>query len=153
MGSPSGQSALIVEVPEAEFAVQRHRDRLDANARLGVPAHFTVLFPFMPVADLAPTTLAHLSRLLATKPAFSIDLTRTAWFADQVLWLAPEDPQPFHDLTDLVHAAYPNFPPYRGVHEDLVPHLTVAHGCELPQMQDAEQHCGPVCPSVRTSRK
>jgi hypothetical protein len=41
-------SALIIEVPEAEAAVQRHRQRLDANAPLGIPAHITVLAPFMP---------------------------------------------------------------------------------------------------------
>ena len=41
------QSCLILEVPEAEAAVGQHREKLDAIARLGVPAHFTVLFPFM----------------------------------------------------------------------------------------------------------
>jgi hypothetical protein len=34
-------SALIVEVPEAEPAVARYRDRFDASAPLGVPTHIT----------------------------------------------------------------------------------------------------------------
>ena len=33
--SPTPQSALIIEVPEAEPAVARHRQRLDASAQLG----------------------------------------------------------------------------------------------------------------------
>jgi hypothetical protein len=45
----SGQSALIIEVPEAEPAVARCREHLDASDALGVPAHITVLAPFMPV--------------------------------------------------------------------------------------------------------
>jgi hypothetical protein len=45
---PGTQSALIVEVPEAESAVAGLRAHLDASAPLGIPAHFTVLYPFMP---------------------------------------------------------------------------------------------------------
>ena len=39
---PSPHSGLIVEVPEAEPAVARLRDRLDASSPLGIPAHITV---------------------------------------------------------------------------------------------------------------
>ncbi len=38
------QSALIVEVPEAEPAVGGHRKILDANAELGAPAHVEVVW-------------------------------------------------------------------------------------------------------------
>ena len=88
MGGSSGPSALVAEMTEAEFAVRRHRDRLDANAQLGVPAHITVLFPLMSAADLTPTTLAHLGRLLASKPSFSVDLTNTIW------WMTSSSPTP-----------------------------------------------------------
>jgi hypothetical protein len=47
------QSAVLVPVPEAERAVSRHRARLDAAAALGVPAHVTVLFPFVPPSEIA----------------------------------------------------------------------------------------------------
>lgn len=52
--SPGPHSGLIMEVPEAEPAVARHRERLDASAPLGVPAHITVLFPFMAPATIGP---------------------------------------------------------------------------------------------------
>jgi hypothetical protein len=46
-------------VPEAEPAVRHHREHLDANAPLGIPAHITVLFPFMPPETIdAPRDLA-----------------------------------------------------------------------------------------------
>jgi 2'-5' RNA ligase len=139
MGAVPRQSGLVLEVAEAEAAVGRHRETLDANARLGVPAHITVLFPFMPPAQIAPVVVAELRRILTGTAAFDFRLTRTAWFGDEVLWLAPEDPQPFRNLTELVHTAFPDFPPFEGQFDDVVPHLTVAHGCDLEDMHAAER--------------
>src|SRR4051812_37947925 len=48
MGVLLPNSGLIVEVPESESVVGHHRDALDINARGGVPAHVTVLYPFLP---------------------------------------------------------------------------------------------------------
>jgi 2'-5' RNA ligase len=133
------QSGLVLEVPEAEAAVGRHRDMLDANARLGAPAHITVLFPFVPPTQIDPVVVAKLRRTLAGTLAFDFQLTRTAWFGDEVLWLAPEDPQPFRILTELVRTAFPDFPPFEGQFDDVVPHLTVAHDCDLADMRAAER--------------
>jgi hypothetical protein len=44
-----------------------------------------------------------------------------------VLWLAPDDPAPFRELTDRVYAAFPEHPPFAGAFADVVPHLTVGH--------------------------
>ena len=41
------QSAFIVHVPQAEACVADLRERFDASSGLGVPAHITVLVPFM----------------------------------------------------------------------------------------------------------
>lgn len=139
MGAVLRQSGLVVEVPEAEAAVGCYRAVLDANARLGVPAHVTVLFPFAPPAQVDREVVAELRRVFAGTAAFDFRLTRTAWFGDEVLWLAPEDPQPFRILTELVHAAFPDFPPFEGRFDEVVPHLTVAHGCDLADMQAGER--------------
>jgi 2'-5' RNA ligase len=128
MARPGSPSALIVEVPEAEAAVARHRERLDANAALGVPAHFTVLFPFMPSEAIGPPVLSQLEDLFAAFGGFRFELVRTAWFGDEVLWLAPRDPAPFRSLTGRVQEAFPAFPPFEGQYDDVVPHLTVGHG-------------------------
>ena len=90
-GSDLG-SALIIEVPEAEPAVRRHRERLDANALLGIPAHITVLAPFMPAQLIDAAVLTRLGQLFAAVSPFAFQLVRTGWFSDHVLWLAPGDP-------------------------------------------------------------
>ncbi len=132
------RSALIVEVPEAEPAVACYRGTLDANAALGIPAHVTVLSPFMPAAAIGPSVLAELEHLFGTVSRFACQFDRTDWFGDDVLWLAPRDPGPFRALTDRVYQAFPAFPPFEGVHEDVVPHLTVGHGHPLDALRSAE---------------
>jgi len=131
-------SGLIIEVPEAEPAVGEPRSRLDSNARLGVPAHITVLFPFMPPAHLDDAVLHRLADLFGAVPAFEHRLVRTSWFGQDVLWLAPEDDAPFRSLTESVHREFPDYPPFGGQFENVVPHLTVADRRPLGQMQSAE---------------
>lgn len=121
------RSALLVEVPEAEPVVHDWRVRYD-NAGLGVPAHITLLVPFVPVEQLDDELGAELRRLFAPQPAISFSLTRLNEFPDQTLWLAPEPAEPFRRLTELIVERYPDYPPYEGIHEEIIPHLTVTSG-------------------------
>jgi 2'-5' RNA ligase len=139
MASPGFESALIVEVPEAEPAVHRHRKRLDANAPLGIPAHITVLAPFMPLQMIDASVLTQLGKLFADVSPFQFRLDRTDWFSDHVLWLAPRDPGPFSDLTQRVFRTFPAFPPFEGKHDVVVPHLTVGYGHLVNDMRTAEE--------------
>jgi 2'-5' RNA ligase len=138
MPSPGPQSGLIIEVPEAEPAVQRHRERLDASAPLGIPAHITILFPFMPPETIDQAALTRLGELFADVSRFRFVLDHTDWFGDDVLWLGPGDPGPFRALTQRVFRAYPAFPPFDGQFDDVVPHLTIGHGHPLNALRNAE---------------
>ena len=64
------QSAVLVPVPAAERVVSRHRARLDAAAAAGVPAHVTVLFPFVPPSEISGATLESLAAAVAPVGAF-----------------------------------------------------------------------------------
>lgn len=142
------ESALIVEVPEAEPAVGRHRAELDDNSGLGVPAHITILAPFRPAGMLGAVERDLLRRVFAAATPFDFRLDRTAWFGTSVLWLAPHDPAPFSDLTERVFAAFPDYPPFGGQHEEVVPHLTIGLGCPVDEMRRAEQEIIPHLPVV-----
>jgi 2'-5' RNA ligase len=117
-------SALLVAVPEAEAAVAIHRIRHDPSAAGGVPAHVTVLYPFLvgPALDRAEPELGG---LFARHEAFSFRLGRVQRFP-QVVWLAPEPDRPFRDLIAAVATRWPEAPPYEGIHDEVIPHLTVA---------------------------
>lgn len=118
------RSALIVAVPEAEPIVGEWRLRYD-NARLGIPAHVTLIFPFAPAEQLGETLFDELRTLFAARPAFSFSLTGLAEFPDQTIWLTPEPANPFRELTELILDRYPDYPPYEGIHETVIPHLTI----------------------------
>jgi hypothetical protein len=47
------ESAFIVRVPEAEPHVAHLRERFDPMALLGVPAHITLLYPFLSPEQIA----------------------------------------------------------------------------------------------------
>jgi len=44
----SYESALVILVPEAEAVVGRLRQRSDPSAAVGMPAHITINYPFLP---------------------------------------------------------------------------------------------------------
>lgn len=146
------RSGLVIEVPEAELAVSRLRLELDGNARLGVPAHVTVLFPFLSPERLDQLVLSRLERLIAGRQAFDYSFSSTSWFAEDVLWLAPDDPAPFRALTKEVFDAFPQCPPFEGVFDEVVPHLTVGHGTELETLRAAERDVLPRLPVIGRAR-
>jgi len=106
---------------------------------LGIPAHVTVLFPFMPPEVIGPPVLGDLGRLFGAVRRFRFELARTGWFGDEVLWLAPRDSAPFRALTRCVYEAFPAFPPFGGRHADVIPHLTVGNGRPVKDMRAAEK--------------
>lgn len=123
--SGATETAVLVLVPEAEPAVAEHRRHLDVAASWGVPAHLSVVYPFVPPADVDDDVLARLAAAVATVPAFDCVFPRVEWFGDDVLWLAPEPDAPFRALIDAVVAAFPAHLPYGGIYDESVPHLTI----------------------------
>lgn len=119
------ETAVLVLVPEAEAAVAEHRAHLDMAASWGVPAHLSVVYPFVPPADVDDGVLARLAAAVATVPAFDCVFSRTEWFGDDVLWLAPEPDDPFRQLIRAVVTEFPAHLPYGGLYDEPTPHLTV----------------------------
>ncbi|MER6514958.1 2'-5' RNA ligase family protein [Nonomuraea sp. NPDC001636] len=98
------------------------RSRLDAAAADGVPAHVTILYPFLDRDRLDEVALG---RLIAAHAAFDVRFAGCGRFPG-VLYLAPGPERPFRELTEAVAARWPEAPPYEGRFASIVPHLTVA---------------------------
>src|SRR6266568_4669633 len=122
----ASDSAVLVPVPEAERVVNRLRAGLDRAAAWGVPAHVTVLYPFVAPAAITAATIAVLADAVRSISAFDCEFPATRWFGQEVMWLAPQPDEPFRILTRAVSAAFPGYLPYGGAYDDVVPHLTVA---------------------------
>jgi 2'-5' RNA ligase len=140
-------TAVLVLVPAAEPAVGALRDELDPSAHDGVPAHVTVLFPFVPARAVDAGTVATLRRAVRDVAPFSFRLDAVGWFGDDYVWLAPNPPEPFAELTERTARAFPDHPPYGGEHEP-VPHLTVGYRrhSSLAALRAAAEQLAPSLP-------
>ena len=137
-----GDSALLIAIPEAEPVVGRFRLVHDATAAVGVPAHVTVLYPFVPRDRLTDEVRRAVSVTFGAIPAFDYRFDRVARFGDTTVYLAPEPADSFTRLTDAAHARWPEHPPYGGVFEVVIPHLTVGDFLDAPAADELEGAVG-----------
>jgi 2'-5' RNA ligase len=119
-----GESAIIVPV-NVPVGVNRLRDRMDPSAADGVPAHVTLIYPFMPPSELKDDVRRRIEDIIAAEPSFPFVLGAVRRWPD-VVYLEPDPDAPFRRLTEALAAAFPEYPPYGGVHVSVVPHMTVA---------------------------
>lgn len=118
------ESTLLVEVEAAEAAVGHWRRRYDPAARQGIPAHVTVLYPFVPPASLGQREMAVLAELAGRFERQPCMLDAISEFPG-VVWLRPNPDDLFRRLTMALVAMFPAHPPYGGRHPDSPPHVTV----------------------------
>lgn len=131
------ESTLAILVSAAEPLVRDFRARYDTSARDGMPAHITIIWPFMHPHDLTGETIERIGDVLARSEPFTFGLTGIGHFNSQALYLRPEPDSPIRTLISEMVAAFPDFPPYGGAYGDTVaPHLTVA---QVKTHQDFKQ--------------
>jgi len=140
------ESALIMPVPEAEGLVGLWRERYDDSARTGVPAHLTLLYPFLPPEEVEPADLQRLAALFASAAPTRFRLTEVRRFPRGVLYLAPEPEGFLRELTERIWALYPGRPPYGGAFEHIIPHLTVAQHEDRAVLDRVEAAVAPGLP-------
>jgi len=118
------ESGIIVPVAEAEATVGDFRLRYDAGARLGIPAHITLLYPFAHPSRV-DDEIDGLDDLFKKTPTFDFSLIAVRRFA-ATAYLHPEPAAPFIRVMEALIQRWPEFPPYGGAYAGNIPHLTVA---------------------------
>ena len=115
----------MLVVPEADPVVGEFRAQFYASAvARRLPAHVTLLIPFVPAEDVPEELLGELEALYASVPSFDFELARVERF-DEVVWLAPEPRDRLVDLVELTYSRFPEHPPYGGLYTSPEPHLTI----------------------------
>ena len=138
MPAERGQSAIVVPVPAAEPVVGGWRQRYDPSAREGMPAHVTLLYPFLPLERLTAAEVGRLRGLCGARDAFDTEFVRTGRFPG-VLYLAPDPAELYRMLTEAIATTWPEAPPYGGAFDSIVPHLTVAEGAAETRLDVIER--------------
>jgi hypothetical protein len=140
------ESALVVPVTAAGRVVEELREELDPASVLGVPAHVTVLYPFLTPDAIDARLVLTLADLFAPVPSFRFSLASVGWFGRDVVWLRPEPDEPFCRLTELVTGRWPELQPYGGAYDQVIPHLTVGDLPSDPRLHDAARQVGSSLP-------
>jgi len=145
-GVTATESALVIAFPTVDAVVASHRSRFDSGAIRGVPAHVTVLYPFMPPELLSTAVLDELRDLLGEFPPFDTTFERVDWFDDGLVYLRPTPDVPFRQLTAAIAARWPDWPPYGGAHGVPTPHLTIGDIGTRAEHERAAEAIAPALP-------
>ncbi len=119
------ESALVVLVPEADPLVGPFRNYFDPSASLGVPAHVTLLYPFVEPAKIDAKTVEMLAGCFHAFAPFDFALTELHRLPPETLCLSPEPVASFVALTKAIWKLFPDHLPYGGKWPEIVPHLTL----------------------------
>lgn len=137
MPAKPNDTALVLLVPEAEPVVGNWRDRHDPAAATGMPAHITVLYPFLPMGQVDDRVLRNIESLASGQRPFAIEFSDFGEFPG-VLWLDPASDEG-RRLTEVVLEQWPALVPYGNPELEIVPHLTVTDGADAAVVDQARR--------------
>ena len=142
------ESAILLCVPEAEKLVHEWRLKGDPSAAHGVPAHVTLLYPFLPVETLDDGVVAELRWFFRGIDAFPVRFTSVRHFEEAgAVWIEPES-NPLVQLTRALARRWPECPPYSGTipPDEVIPHLTIVQTDDRALRQSAANAVSPGLP-------
>jgi 2'-5' RNA ligase len=118
------QTGLVLSLPVLAPALRSWRRR-DPAARNGMPPHVTLLHPFMDSRAFDDDARARVAAALAGAAPIELTFDRVGRFPGGV-WLEMAAPEPVKALIMALVGAFPDWPPFGGAFDELIPHLTVA---------------------------
>jgi len=127
LGPPSDRSAVIVRAP-LPAGLERVRRGSVKNAADGVPAHVTMLHPFIAPERLELDVRRVLASVAAAHDAFEYSQAGPARWPGTI-YVRVEPDAPFVRLQAALARAFPAFPIYgEDTDFEFVPHVTIAEG-------------------------
>jgi 2'-5' RNA ligase len=147
----SNESAIIVPIPEVESVVGPLRLQFDVGARIGVPAHITLLYPFRS-AQAVVDEIERLRDVCASIEAFPFSFTEVRRFPETA-YLHPDKSETFAQITKILVGIWPDCKPYNGAFAETTPHLTVADRVDPETLAAVEHSLRPHLPIQCVARE
>ena len=137
-------TAIVVPFDGMPAVVAAHRRALTSDGADGMPPHVTLIYPFVDDADLTDDGVGRLRGAVRAFAPFDATLARFARFDARppVLYLEPEPVERFLGMITALAAAFPAFPPFGGIHETVIPHLTLAYSDDRAALGAVEAEVG-----------
>ncbi|HMI29947.1 MAG TPA: 2'-5' RNA ligase family protein [Gaiellaceae bacterium] len=141
------ETALVLVLDDAgPFDAVRRKFAAWSVAR-GIPFHITLLWPFAPADELTEELFGDVRSLFAAQAAFGFALTRVAMWPRDV-YAVPEPEGALRACMGALHARFPQWPPYGGIHADVVPHATLGEDINAESVySEIERRVAPHLPA------
>ncbi|GDY32923.1 2'-5' RNA ligase family protein [Gandjariella thermophila] len=135
------RTGLIIPVPAADRLLDAVRERHRGAVR-DVPAHVSVLYPFLPAEELDDSVAASLREVFAAHRPTEVEFA-TCHRRPGFVGLLPEPPDVLDALAAATRRRWPSMLPYGGAFgEDPGAHLTVAMGTGEATSAEIEAEVG-----------
>jgi 2'-5' RNA ligase len=134
----NGQTGLVIPVPAADALLAAVGARYPGTVREGVPAHVSLLYPFVTATELDEQVTNALSELLAKQAPMPVQFAE-CYRHDGFVALRPDPIDGLTELMSMTRRRWPDVVPYEGVYGDVEPHLTVAMRCSAETAVAIEQ--------------
>jgi 2'-5' RNA ligase len=133
------ETALVIVVEDADPFDEVRRELMPATVDAGIPFHVTLLSPFGELADEARA-------FFAERTPLEFELTRVAAWP-RVLYLVPEPDAELRAMMRALFKRFPEWPPYGGIHEEVIPHATLGEDVDAAALyDDIERRLAPHLP-------
>jgi 2'-5' RNA ligase len=145
--SAPGATALVVPVRAADPVIGEHRRAHTPSGKQGMPAHATLLAPFIHASRLDSLDRHRLSDTVGRFPAFDLRLSAFGTFEHiGCLWLAPQPRKQFVEMTKALLEIYPEveYPPESAA--EIVPHVTIGSRLTEEQQEEIKRELQPKLP-------
>jgi hypothetical protein len=156
-------SGIVALLPELDPVVGQYRSQFDARF-LGLAAHVTLLSPWIAPAELREADLDELAQLFKSHQPFEVSFAKIESFPPNsaegipakdgsgcnVYYLSPAPADPFLALTEDLCTVWPEYQPYGGAFEQIVPHLTVATTAGPAEAAELQQRLAGQLPLAAT---
>lgn len=144
---PSARAtAVLFPVPVADPLLRAVGERFPGAVRPGLPAHLTVLHPFLPEVDEA--VLAELAELVARRAPVRVEFTADVaqrHLDEGFVPLRPEPDGPLRELTAELAARW-GLRPYDGRYGEPDPHVTIALDVTPQRAREIAEHVAGALP-------
>lgn len=141
-------SAVYLPLPALDPLVGPWRRRFDPSGTQGVPPHITLLYPFLPPAELDDSVVDALRALFGELGGPGRIRFEQVALSGGLVHLAPAQDGWFRAATQAIVRRWPQCPPYRGKHGDPLPHVTIGYGDPPPPFQEIAGAIEPALPLI-----
>jgi len=129
----------VLVIEDAGPFDELRRELMPDEVAAGIPFHVTLLHPFGELGDEARA-------FFATRRPFEFSLTRVAIWP-RVVYLVPEPDDELRALMSALFERFPEWPPYGGIHEEVIPHATLGEDVDAAARRgEIERRVAPHLP-------